>query len=276
MEDSYIAPIVEAPPKGARLVHLSQLQNALTHMRTCLECQRAPKSVPSIVSEQIIGYASVLRLPCGQSMSTSPIVEPCTIIRDDALFQLAQQQLLCNASTLDELARAHGRYSSLDPPAPADGLMDMLIMQPASHTSEDAPTDTRIVPLEEAPAHVEAAGADNENCALAEVSALLLQLALTHYVGGTDATATTRTLLEVADMPSPPTFSPSSTFSGLLVARACILATMEAQRLAAGNYGGHGEAVDHDAHTGAGKAPPSSSKFRGVYKYKVCLFVQRT
>lgn len=269
MEDAYAAPVMDAPPKGARLVHLSQLQNALTHMRTCLECQRAPKSVPSIVSEQIIGYASVLRLPCGQSMSTSPIVEPCTIIRDDTLFQLAQQQLLGNTSTLEELARTHGRYSSLDPPAPADGLMDMLAMQPASHTSADAPTDTLVAPLEEVPAFAEAAGADNENRALAEVSALLLQLALTHYVGGTDATSTTRTLLEVADMPSPPTFTPSSTFSGLLVARACILATMEAQRLAATNYGGHSEAVEADALTGVGRAPPSGSKFRGVYKYKV-------
>jgi hypothetical protein len=213
-------------PRGSRIITLSQLENMFRHVKGCVECKRIPRTMNVIVSESRVGFGSVLRFHCGASVATAPPVLVSSLVRDDHLFAAAQSQLLQNQSSLDMLIGQYGSHVMADDASGGDGTAHSQVFPLSSGPSTDD--------LSGLGYSVQgSAGGEHEDRRRAEITVVSLTLALTHYLGGADATKTLRTMFQLADIPSPAPFKPSSKFSGLLVARAVILVAFECHRVQA-------------------------------------------
>ena len=281
----------EEPPRGTRIIHLSQLEALLRHVRNCQRCKKDPKKANSFMSETRLGYGTVLRFHCGFTVATTPPVTVSSIVRDDNLFNIAQTQILDNATSLEALVAQYGHQEVSDAVAGGgaggSGVPDVSSLGAADDGSFTV---------------LGAAGSEHEDRRQAEVTTLSLQLALTHYLGGTDATRTMRTLFEFADIPSPALFKPSTKFAGLLVARAMLLVAFEGHRvhqpsaypsaagpadpavlgttgedgtplgtgdpLLIGSFAAAAAAAASHHVDETGEAPPAKTKYRGVYQFK--------
>lgn len=223
--------LTEDAPRGARILHMTQLEAIIRHVKGCDRCAKIPKKLNAIAGETRTGFSSVFRFHCGETVPATPSVFVSALVRDDGLWAHAQNQVLGGDTTLEALAAQYGHQAV---EASEDGGAsggDAAAFVPPSNFGNGANPGASTEDLSELGYPVSgSAGCDHEDRKRAEVSTIALQLALTHYLGGTDAARTCRTLFELADMPSPSQFRPGNKYAGLLAARALILVAFEAHR----------------------------------------------
>lgn len=213
------------------MVHMTQLEAIIRHVKGCDRCAKIPKKLNAIAAESRAGFSSVFRFHCGETVSATPSVFVSALVRDDGLWAHAQNQVLGGYATLEALAAQYGHQAVEASEDGGNNGGEGLGYGAQAGFGNGGATGPSTEDLTELGYPVAgAAGCEHEDRKRAEVSTIALQLALTHYLGGTDATRTCRTLFEFADMPSPAHFRPASKYAGLLAARALILVAFEAHR----------------------------------------------